>query len=100
MKLDLEIVTPINSCRPGDVVTVSGVISSVCLHPVPTAPSLEIEVADDTGQVTVVWLGRREIPGIEPGRRIVVCGRLTHMATRPAIYNPRYVLRPWEGING
>jgi len=92
--------TPIRSCHQGDVVTVSGVIASVCLHPAHQSPSLEIVVSDDTGELTVVWLGRRAIPGIEAGRRIIVRGRLTHATTHPMIYNPRYILQPWEGNGG
>jgi len=90
----------IGTCQPGDNVVVAGVISSVCLHPAQRTPSLEIEVADDTGHVTVVWLGRRAIPGIEAGRRIRVCGRLTHAADHPVIYNPKYELRPWGSTDG
>lgn len=90
-----NVTTPIDECRPGAKVTIAGVVSSVCLCPVHQAPSLEIEVADDTGHLTVVWLGRRQIPGIEAGRRIIVCGRLTRGATNAVIFNPTYRLMPW-----
>lgn len=88
-------VTPIGECRPGTKVTITGVVSSVCLHPAQRTPSLEIDVADDTGHVTVVWLGRRRIPGIDAGRRITVCGRMTRSADRCIIFNPTYRLAPW-----
>jgi RecG-like helicase len=89
---------PIRECTPGRLVSVSGVIASVCLNPAQSTPSLEIEVADDSGHVTVVWLGRRAIPGIEAGRRIIVRGRLTRATTHPVIYNPTYQLRPREAV--
>jgi RecG-like helicase len=61
---------------------------------------LEIEVSDETGRLTVVWLGRRAISGIEAGRRIIVKGRLTHGVARPVIHNPTYQLRPQEAAHG
>jgi hypothetical protein len=56
--------------------------------------TMEAELWDGTGRVLLVWLGRRDIPGIEPGRKIVVHGRLTSMKGERAIYNPAYELQP------
>ena len=58
---------------------------------------MEAELWDGTGQVTLVWLGRRDIPGIQPGRRIVVHGRLTNRKGEPTIFNPSYELQPTGG---
>jgi hypothetical protein len=41
-----------------------------------------------------VWLGRRQIPGIEPGRALVAAGRVTRDNDQSVIFNPRYELRP------
>jgi hypothetical protein len=57
-------------------------------------PALQAELWDGTGAVTVVWLGRRSIPGINPGRAIKVRGRITSLGGQRAIYNPIYELRP------
>jgi hypothetical protein len=43
--------------------------------------------------VTLVWLGRRRIAGIEPGCSLVVEGRLGVNRGEYVIYNPRYELR-------
>lgn len=86
--------TRIDCCSPGATVTVRGMVRSMTLRPKSTVPALEIEVYDGSGSVAVVWLGRRKIPGIEPGRSIVVTGRLTCNADSPTIYNPRYELKP------
>jgi hypothetical protein len=43
--------------------------------------------------MTLVWLGRRRIAGIEPGRRLVATGRVGFYNGRPAIYNPKYELQ-------
>ena len=41
---------------------------------------------------TLVWLGRRAIPGIEPGRELNVRGRVALRDGRKVIYNPYYEL--------
>jgi hypothetical protein len=90
-------VTPICSCIPGESVTVSGMVRSMTIRPRSTVPALEIELYDGSGSVSVVWLGRRRIPGIDPGRAMVVRGRLTCNTDSPTIYNPRYELKPRIG---
>lgn len=89
--------TPICSCTPGEAVTVRGMVRSVTIRPRSHAPALEIELYDGSGSVSVVWLGRRRIPGIDPGRTMVVHGRLTCNTEDPTIYNPRYELKPTAG---
>jgi hypothetical protein len=89
--------TAIDSCTPGQTVTVRGMVRSVTIRPLGKTPALEIELYDGSGSVTVIWLGRRRIPGIDAGRTIVVRGRLTCNADNPTIYNPRYELKPTAG---
>ena len=86
--------TQICNCVPGEPVTVSGVLRSVTLRPREGVPAVEAELFDGTGRVLVVWLGRRRIHGVEPGRGIVVTGRMTCNSEKPTIFNPRYELRP------
>lgn len=85
---------PIGSCRRGQVVRVCGTIRSVSLCPQSTSPNLEVELYDGTGHVTLVWMGRRLIPGIHVGRTLVAQGRLTCPDGQPRIYNPEYELKP------
>jgi hypothetical protein len=86
--------TPIQECCAGTPATVTGVLRSVTLRPREGVPAVEAELFDGSGRLLVVWLGRRRIHGIDPGRRIVVHGRVTGTAERPTIFNPRYELRP------
>lgn len=86
--------TRIDCCSPGAEVTVRGMVRSMTLRPKGAVPALEIELYDGSGSVSVIWLGRRRIPGIEPGRSMVVTGRLTCNTDSPTIYNPRYELKP------
>ena len=84
--------TPIANCRGGELSTVAGVLRSVTLRPRDTVPAVEAVLYDGSGQVRLVWLGRRQIAGISPGRSIAVTGRITCNETDPTIFNPRYEL--------
>jgi RecG-like helicase len=83
---------PVATCRKGEVVTVTGRLKSVVYTPRETVPTLEAELFDGSGSVTLVWLGRRRIPGIEPGRTLSAHGRFASFDGRQVIYNPRYEL--------
>ncbi len=85
--------TAVVRCTRGEPVCVAGTVNAVVLRPRAGVPTLEAEVYDGTGTVTLVWLGRRRIRGIDPGRSLVARGRMTHHDGRPAIYNPAYDLR-------
>ena len=76
---------------------VSGVVRSVTLRPRQTVQALEAELYDGSGTLTVVWLGRRQIRGIEPGRRARVEGLVCLQNGRPTMFNPRYELSPRPG---
>ena len=83
---------PVSSCRKGAVVTVTGRLKSVVYTPRENLPTLEAELFDGSGSVTLVWLGRRRIPGIEPGRPITARGRFAAIDGKRVIYNPWYEL--------
>lgn len=73
---------------------VVGRLRSVRFTPRNNLPTLEAELYDGTGTVSLIWLGRRRIPGIEPGRTLVVRGRISDQGLRRVIFNPWYELRP------
>jgi hypothetical protein len=76
---------------------VSGVLRSVRLRPATEVPAIEAELFDGSGSLRVVWLGRREVAGIEPGRRLRLEGLICFQSGRPTVYNPRYELAPKPG---
>ncbi|WP_410639953.1 OB-fold nucleic acid binding domain-containing protein [Amycolatopsis sp. lyj-346] len=80
-------------CRSGEEVTVMGRLRSVELCPTNEAATLEAELFDGTQGVTLIWLGRRRIAGIEPGRTIKVRGRMAERAGQKVLYNPYYELQ-------
>jgi hypothetical protein len=96
-ELQAEIVaasgTPIVNCTDREQVCLVGTLRSVTFRPRAGVPALEAELWDGTGAVTVVWLGRRQIPGIDPGRSLKLRGRITTLHGHRAIYNPIYELR-------
>jgi hypothetical protein len=81
-------------CGQGREVTVSGRLTSVVYTPRTNLPTLEAELFDGSGAVTLVWLGRRRIVGIEPGRTVTAHGRVAVRDDRKVIYNPIYELEP------
>jgi amino acid transporter len=80
-----------------DRVDVAGTLRTVTLRPRGTSPAMEADLWDGTGSITLIWLGRRSIPGIQPGRRIVVHGRLATIKGERTIFNPAYELRAPRG---
>jgi RecG-like helicase len=85
---------PLSTVARGDHATVTGRIRSVVYNPREHVPTLEAQLFDGSGVLELVWLGRRRITGIEPGRRLTVSGRVGEHDGRLAIYNPRYELHP------
>jgi amino acid transporter len=85
--------TPIDECTERDLVDVAGTLRTVTLRPRGASLTMEADLWDGTGNITLIWLGRRHIPGIQPGRRIVVRGRVAHIKGERAIFNPVYELR-------
>ena len=77
-----------------EMVTVQGELRTLTLRPRGGVPALEAELYDGSGAITVIWLGRRRIAGIEPGRRVKMSGRIGSHGQDRILYNPRYELRP------
>jgi RecG-like helicase len=84
----------IATCERGRPVTVCGTIRSVTLRPRVNVPTLEAEVYDGSGHMTLVWLGRRRLSGVDVGRSITAHGRVTCPHGSPMMFNPSYRLHP------
>ena len=74
--------------------SLQGRIEVLTLNPRGANRWLEAELRDGTGAVTLIWMGRRRIPGLRAGRRISVEGMITEADGRRVIYNPRYTVLP------
>lgn len=84
---------PCSTAAAGEIVTVTGRLRSVIYTPSEKSPALTAELFDGSGALQLVWLGQRRIPGIEPGRRLTVRGRVAERSGQCAIFNPWYELR-------
>ncbi|GAA3299619.1 OB-fold nucleic acid binding domain-containing protein [Dactylosporangium vinaceum] len=83
---------PALKCQRGQVVSLKGRLRTVVYTPRTNLPTLEAELFDGSDLVTLVWLGRRHIAGIEPGRAITAKGRIAVRDGRKVLYNPYYEL--------
>jgi hypothetical protein len=86
--------TPCQELKRGDMVAVTGRLRTVVYTPRTTLPTLEADLYDGSDVVTLVFLGRRHIAGIEPGRTLTARGRVAIRDDRKVIYNPYYELEP------
>ncbi len=84
--------TPIESAHWRTRARVAGRVRSLRVQPWAGVPTLEGTLVDDSGGINVVFLGRRHVPGIRPGTRMVVEGMVGDHAGRMAILNPDYRL--------
>ncbi|HXY92941.1 MAG TPA: OB-fold nucleic acid binding domain-containing protein [Acidimicrobiia bacterium] len=73
-------------------VHVGGEVRAVRIVPRAGAPALEVTLSDGRGQVVAVFLGRRKIAGLSPGRRVAVSGVIAHDGNRSVVFNPAYEL--------
>ena len=86
--------TPIGDTQPRERVCICGKVTRMTARPTSGQPALAISIADDTGTVTAVWTGRREIGGITLGRKIAINGVAVQRGDHLEFTNPSYTLLP------
>ena len=84
----------ISDAPDSEMVKLRGSLRTVSLRPRAGIPALEAELFDGSGVLVLVWLGRRRIAGIDPGRSMQVEGRIGEHGGVRTMYNPRYELIP------
>ena len=84
---------PIDESTDRQRVELRGSLRTVTLRPRGGVPALEAELYDGSALITLIWLGRRRIAGIEPGRAIKVTGRVGRQDKMRVMFNPRYELK-------
>jgi hypothetical protein len=75
-------------------VRVGGTVRSLTLRCRAQVPALEVDLYDGSDALTLVFLGRRAIRGITPGRGLIASGRVTRRGSHLVMYNPTYELMP------
>ncbi len=88
----LDTVTQARDLEPRKVARVTGRIIAVQVEPADAAPRVVARIGDGTGFVHAVFMGRRHVPGVVPGRVLDIEGRVCETTAEPRIYNPRYEL--------
>jgi CheY-like chemotaxis protein len=75
-------------------VTVTGVIRSVSTESIAATPAVRCVLADGSGQIDLLFLGRESVAGLVPGRRCAATGRACVHRGRMVLWNPAYELEP------
>jgi hypothetical protein len=88
--------TPIDQVRPQEWVEVEGEIRSSTAMALRGCPACRCTIADGTGELDLMFLGRVTMPGLEPGRRCSAEGMAARRDDRIVIWNPRYWLAAAE----
>lgn len=68
----------------------AGIVRRITILPVEGLEALETVLWDGTGEITAVWLGRRSIPGLALGSRLVVEGVVGIDRGERRIVNPTF----------
>jgi hypothetical protein len=69
--------------------TLVGTIASTTTYDRPWLHT-DVELEDESGKVVLRFSGRRGIPGLSPGQRIVVNGTPARVGQTTILLNPRY----------
>jgi amino acid transporter len=84
--------SPIATIRLRQRARVAGRVRSVRVQPGAGVSSLECTLADGTGQMVLIFQGRRLVPGIEPGARLLAEGMVGERGRQLTMINPRFTL--------
>jgi len=81
-------VVPIGSVRWRERAKVRGRVRSMRVQPWAGVASLECVVVDETGGLVLVFLGRRQVAGVELGRYVIAWGMVGQHRGYLAVLNP------------
>jgi CheY-like chemotaxis protein len=87
-------ITPAAQVAPQRRVTVRGVIRSHQRLAIGGVPACRYALADGTGEVGLLFLGRSQIAGLDRGRSCTASGTSGQRQGTVVLWNPRYCLGP------
>jgi len=85
-----EHIQPIASVKWRHRAHVTGNVTSIRTAPSSASPHVDIEIWDETGGITLQFIGRREITGLEVGSTICAEGMVGETDGNLVILNPSY----------
>lgn len=80
--------------EPRRRVEVTGMILSVATVDVGGSPTVRVVLGDGSGEIDLLFLGRRCIPGLVAGACCTAAGTVAARAGRLVVWNPNYRLEP------
>ena len=72
--------------------TIEGHVRSVRIAPLAGSPSLQVELWENNAGITLIFYGRRSIPGIDVGATLRATGMVSELDGNFAMANPTYTL--------
>jgi len=84
--------TPIGQLRNRGRATVEGRVHAVEIRPVERNTVLACEIVDSSGRLTAMFYGRSHIPGLNPGAKVRLTGRVGTRGAEAVMVNPAYEL--------
>jgi hypothetical protein len=69
---------------------IAGVVRRITVRPLEGYESLEALISDGTGEIEIVWMGRRSIPGLSLGTKVIVDGVVGQSRGERRIVNPTF----------
>jgi hypothetical protein len=93
-EVERPVVTTIGEIRPQDRVRLTGIIRSKAALSISGCPACRYTLADGTGEVDMLFLGRVLIAGLETGLHCIAEGRAAARDGRIVVWNPRYRVLP------
>ena len=68
----------------------AGVVRRITVRPLEGYESLEALISDGTGEIEIVWMGRRSIPGLSLGTKVIVDGVVGENRGERRVVNPTF----------
>ena len=90
----IEGLTPVAETLDRHRATVQGRVRGLTLPTAGSVTALIVDLADRTGSVNLVFIGRQAIPGIECGVMLRVEGLVSTQGGTRVMYNPVYEIVP------
>jgi hypothetical protein len=87
---DARQLSAMDTIEPRKRLRAGGEVRSVRIVPRAGAPALEVTVSDGRGSIVGVFLGRRKIAGLSPGRKVAFEGVVARDGKRYLLFNPVY----------
>lgn len=82
----------IADAEPRKTARVAGRVAAVRVEASDAPPQFAIQIDDGSGRMDAIFMGRRSVPGIEPGAHVALEGTVCASESLLRMFNPRYEL--------